>query len=382
MILRFLTSVFNALRQGKNATQIIGSIAKATPKVADKLTKLAAAGYTADFILSRLVSPEGKIPESMVRSDFGDYLAQLEENNKKDYNRLLKTLVTAGVGAKAVSDIFKRNNIPTTFLQTPATPPPAPKATPTTINVGGMQPQAPAQIGTPTMQPAPPVAQALPPQQRIQTTVPASGGGTIQLPPPQGLSPQQTNILAREAGVQRTIPTGQPIALPQQMPMAQPTRMQPQAPAMAPQPIAMPTRLLGSTTVQKKPALGQAIVKAAKQGLSKDQILRFVKNNLKPVAAEFEKETGMSIEDAIDEVLTNKDTIEAPKLVNKMARLPLSKQDKALTNAGLKPKLKSKTKTPNVADLAVQAGAKPPTDNVAKQAFLMNLMELKKLFGE
>lgn len=391
MFMRALTSVFNALRQGKNATQILGSVAKAAPKVGDKLAKFAAAGYTADFILSRLVSPEGKVPESMFRSDFGDYLAQMQENNKQDYNRLIKTLVTTGVGAKAVKDIFARNNIPMSII-TPAKPPAPPSAPPTTITVGGRpSPSAPAQIGVPTPQ----TAQPIPAPRRIQTTVPATGGSAIPMPPPGGLTPFQAKV-AQTPPTPQVIPSGSPIALPQQMPMAQPQPVQPQVPVgkvqpMQPQapiaPVATPTALLASETIKNKPALGQALVKAVKQGMKKKQIMELIERNFKQAAGSFEDETGMSIEEAVDELIANKDTIEEPKKPKapKTVRLIGSKNDKKLEDAGLKPKIKVKQQPDMLGQLTQAPSIKMPqrenTENVDKQAFIMQLQELKKLLG-
>lgn len=385
----FASQIFNLVAQGVAASTILDGLTKAAPKISPVVSKLLTAGVAADMILPKLISKKEEIPPSLFRSDFGDYLSQIKANSAKDYNRLIKAIVNTGTAGAAVKSIFSKYKIPETFIKPDGTEP-----TGETIDVTPKAPVTPAPAQQRAMAPVaqlpslPPVQEPVPKQRQLQTTTPMAGSQQpIALPPPEGLTPQQINILARSAQSGQVMPTGAPIALQQQIPPPSPAPVVAARAAAAPretavQPVAPPTALLASETIKAKPQLGQFLVKAIKQGIGKKPILDAIKRSFGPVSAEFERETGIPMEKAVDELIANKESIQEPERPKK-TRLETTPTQKKLENAGLKPKLKVKAK-PDMLEQLTQAPAistPQTTENVDKQAFLMQLKELKKLLG-
>ena len=385
----FASQIFNLVASGVAASTILDGLTKVAPKISPVVSKLLTAGVAADMILPKLISKKEEIPPSLFRSDFGDYLSQIKANSAKDYNRLIKAIVNTGTTGAAVKSIFSKYKIPETFIKPDGTEPRG-----ETIDVTPRAPVTPAPPQQRAMAPIaqvpmqPPVQEPIPKQRQLQTTMPmAETRQPIALPPPEGLTPQQMNILARSAQAGQTMPTGATIALPQQLPppspapvVAAPAAMPPREAAL--QPVAPPTALLASETIKAKPQLGQFLVKAIKQGIGKKPILDAIKRSFGPVSAEFERETGIPMEKAVDELIANKESIQEPSRAKKV-RLETTPTQKKLEEAGLKPKLKVKAKPSMLEQLTQAPSISTPqtTENVDKQAFLMQLKELKKLLG-
>lgn len=314
-----LTQIFNLLQKGYLAKDILGAVTKLKPDLSDKVGQLMKYGYGAEVILKALTDKSNKTTPSMFRSEFGDYLRNVNEQSAKDYDKLIKTITTAGVASKAVSNLFSKYGTPS-------------------LEMGDQGAEVP--------QEEPSAA----PQQQVQQPV----------APPEGLIPSQERVAS--------IPSAQPSAEQMQAPEM---RMPSTGMGQAEQP-----SLFSSRQYQQNPVFGDTIVKAVKQNFSKKQIMELVNKAFRKQAADFEQETGKSIEDEIDTLMKSKRDV-VDSILYKKSQMPL-------VDAGVKPKLSLSKKKPSASLLEqmIQPSTELPkgvTPNVDKQAFLMQMEELKKL---
>lgn len=372
-----LTQIFHLLRNGYMAQDILKAVTKTKPEIATSINKLLDYGYEADALLKAMTDKKDKTTPSMFRSEFGDYLRRINDQSQKDYNKLIKGIVMAGATAKEAQSIFKKYGKPPIEVL----PPEAPKKEMPSV---AKQPTLIAPI--PTMErPVETQVQAQPqvvPKRRQIATAPEMPQEPIALAPPGGLTPKQQTIAMKEASLakerQQPAQPSAPIILEQQIPVmkAQPqVAPQPMMPVV--QPIAMqPSTLFSTQQYAKNPTFGNALDKVIKQGLSKKQIMELIKKAFSKQAREFEQETGRSIEEEVDAMMGERKEKRKPKL-------PQSKEEKLLENAGLKPKVKQlRTKGQSMLEQLVEPPMqKKTTENVDKQAFLMEMQKLKDILG-
>lgn len=381
----FAGQIFNLVARGVQASTILKGITELSPKLSPAIDKLFAAGLVADMILPKLVSKE-EIPPSMFRSDFGDYLGQIKANSAKDYNRLIKALVTTGATGTAVKSIFSKYKIPDRFMQPDFTTqedieilPAEPVGQKPTVprQAAQIEMQSPEPIVTQQQQPLPLQPAGIAPQRQITTPIPS--GATIPMAPPEGLTPRQQTISAREQQLvqerQQPTPQLQPIVLEQKAPAPQIIREQAPSAEMQRQDAKRPM-LLDTQQYSRNPVFGDTLLKAVKQGFNKKQIKDLIQKAFRRQAAEFEEETGRSIEDELDILYEGKKDI--------LERTLMPKKEKPLVDAGLKPKLKLAKPKPSksLLEQIIEPTAELPrsvSPNVDKQAFLMQMEELKKL---
>lgn len=373
-----IVQALGLLSTGLKAADIIEAIADNKPDLSGKIDKLIQTGQSAESILRALVDKENKTTERMFRSEFGDYLANIKKQSAKDYKSLVNTIATAGIATVAGSKLFKKYGQPAIEILGPEQTSEKPIAPETAAESFRAPPQVemrpPSQVA-----PSAAVEQPLVPKTRqISTPIPTEA--PIPLPSSEGLTPRQENIVRREQELrqQQAQPQAQvqPIILEQR---PAPIAPRPQAAMPEPVPRVEPIKgpmLLETEQYKKNPVFGNAILKAVKQGFSKKQVKELIEKAFRKQAGEFEQETGRNIEDELDILYSGKNKV--------LQSILTPAEEKPLVEAGLKPKLKLSKAKPNVSMLDVltqapeqkQTGVSP---NVDKQAFLMQLQELKKL---
>lgn len=351
-----LQTIFKMVQAGLTAKQILSSVSEEKPKIGATVNKLLNLGYSAENILHKLSDKKGKTRPQLFTTDFGKYLNEVENANQKDYNRLIKGLSVAGVGAAALTKLFKKYPAPEIQVEEFVEP------------ESQQAPVAQQQLTQPVS----------PPQLPAPPEVVRAEPGEVITPP---ITPQQRGEIKRFEALKRLQPE-MTIAEGKAPSERQPSAISPQPQQSAPQPSA-PVPQIGSQpilfeteTYKQMPGPGNTIRQLVQKGFNEKTIERFVTSNLKKYATRFELETGKSMKQEIRDLIA--------KAPPKPKQLFTSKEDKKIQDAGLKPKLKPMRKKQEMGDFMkqVQESARPtesltaPTD---RQAFMNSLLELQNL---
>lgn len=352
-----LQTIFKLVQAGLTAKQILSGVAEQKPKIGATVNKLLNIGYTAENILHKLSDKKNKTRPQLFTTDFGKYLNEVENANQKDYNRLIKGLSVAGVGAAALTKLFKKYPVPDIQVEE--------FVEPEAQQAPEVQQQL-AQSVTPPQLPAPPeVVRAEPGEIITPPVTPEQRGQIKRFEAAKRLQPEMTMAEAKAPSI------SQPTA-----PSPQPTAPQPQVES---KPIIFETELFKS-----RPTPANAIKQVIDQGFSEKSVQKFVDKNFAEYAKQFKIETGKDIKQEIKDLIASKGKFKAP---TKPKQLFTSKQDKELQDAGLKPKLKPMRKKQQMGDFMkqVQESARPtenltaPTD---RQAFMNSILEIENLLGD
>ena len=347
-----LQTIFKLVQAGLTAKQILSGVAEQKPKIGATVNKLLNIGYTAENILHKLSDKKNKTRPQLFTTDFGKYLNEVENANQKDYNRLIKGLSVAGVGAAALTKLFKKYPVPDIQVEEYVEP---------EAQQAPVSPQQLVQPVTPPQLPAPPeVVRAQPGEIITPPVTPEQRGQIKRFEAAQRLQPEMTMAEAKAPSV------------------SQPSAISPQPPAPQPQveskPIIFETELF-----KNRPTPANAIKQVIDQGFSEKSVERFVDKNFAEYARQFKIETGKDIKQEIKDLIASKGKFKAP---SKPKQLFTSKEDKKIQDAGLKPKLKPMRKKQQMGDFMkqVQESARPtesltaPTD---RQAFMNSMLELQ-----
>lgn len=200
-------TVEKLLNSGVKASTIIQRLRK-DKNFAKPMAKAIGYGYTPDMIVDRIMSmgerqvEAGTTPEIRAAQERGGIVQpEFAEKSK----RFVKGAAKLAGTAIAATQIPRAIGAAAAGLEALGGAAPAQAMS----AASGAPPVAPAiaQIGMST--------KPIPAARRLQTTAPISGGATIPLGPPGGLTPHQAKV-ARMPAQQQVIPSGSPIALPQQ----------------------------------------------------------------------------------------------------------------------------------------------------------------------
>lgn len=357
-----LQTIFKLVQAGLTAKQILSGVAEEKPKIGATVNKLLNLGYTAENILHKLSDKKNKTRPQLFTTDFGKYLNEVENANQKDYNRLIKGLSVAGVGAAALTKLFKKYPVPD--IQVEEYVEPEAQQAPVRQQEPVVQPVTPPQL------PAPPELVRAEPGEIITPPVtPEQRGQIKRFEAAKRLQPEMTMAEAKAPSI------SQPSAI-----SIQPSAPQPSAVTQAPesQPI-----LFDTETYKRMSTPGNAIRQVVEQGFNQKQIEKFVNLNFRDFASRFENETGKSIKTEIKDLIANRGRLKVPE--KKPKQLFTNKEDKKIQDAGLKPKLKPMRKKQQMGDFMkqIQESAKTPTESLNaptdRQAFMNSMLELQNL---
>jgi hypothetical protein len=357
-LIRYLPIIFDLLKKGNDAKDILTNLGKSSNKLKD-LSYLTLTGTNASKILQDLFTDtekdKEKYPEEIFQSTFGNYLKSIDSKSKKDYKNAVKNIASVGLAAYGLSKLGKKYPVPDIQVEETITT---------------EEPQAPVTPQAPLAQPVTPLQLPAPPE------VVRAQPGEIITPP---VTPEQRGQIKRFEAAQRLQPE-MTMAEAKAPSVSQPSAISPQPPAPQPQveskPIIFETELFKS-----RPTPANAIKQVIDQGFSEKSVQKFVDKNFAEYAKQFKIETGKDIKQEIKDLIASKGKFKAP---TKPKQLFTSKQDKELQDSGLKPKLKPMRKKQQMGDFMkqVQESARPtesltaPTD---RQAFMNSMLELQNL---
>jgi hypothetical protein len=432
---RYLPIILELFKKGKDAKEVLQNIGKSDKKLSD-LKYLAEFGSDASKTIQDLFTDteedRQKYPQELFNTKFGEYLNSVEQRSKKDYKNAVKTLVGVGLAGYMLSPLGKKYPVPEVILADKKEPP---QPEQTTIDI--VPPELPppteqmrAKEGETIIPPLSPKQQKAKEEKerqdrafekRFKTRLrmepeapeaPQAPELQPQLPPPQErsvkpdeviippITPQIRGAIKRFEKGQRLPPEmaqgptssqaeRQPSAISPQPQPSTPKPSTPQPLAISPQPSA-PVPQTGSQpilfeteTYKQMPGPGNAIRQLVLKGYKQKPIEKFVVSNLKKYAQSFEIETGKSIRQEIRDLIANKDNLKAPP---KPKQLFTSKEDKAIQDAGLKPKL-TPIRKEEMGDFMkqVQESDRPteyftaPTD---RQAYMDGVLEFYRKLGD
>jgi len=114
-LIRYLPIIFDLLKKGNEAKDILTNLGKSSTKLKD-LASLSLTGASASETLQQLFTntekDKEKYPQELFNTKFGDYLNSIEAKNKKDYKKAVKTIAGLGLAAYGISKLGRKYPVP------------------------------------------------------------------------------------------------------------------------------------------------------------------------------------------------------------------------------------------------------------------------------